>query len=191
MSHDPTGPYHALLALANTRHGPGGHFRIRKVAPGPDHDHLAEPDDAREFLRTHAVPVPPGLPREADLVALVELRELTRAMSGDLGADGRPVDPPTEPSFVRLAEGRTYSLAPDGKLLSTRDGWSGLIDGLVPDVLRAREELERLHVCSNPVCRFVFYDESRNGSRRWCDPVCGNRVRVGRFRHRHRPSDVL
>ena len=28
---------------------------------------------------------------------------------------------------------------------------------------------ERLRVCANDLCRWVFYDESRAGQRRWCD----------------------
>ena len=36
---------------------------------------------------------------------------------------------------------------------------------------------ERLRVCANDMCRWVFYDESRAGQRRWCDmTTCGNRA---------------
>jgi predicted RNA-binding Zn ribbon-like protein len=48
-------------------------------------------------------------------------------------------------------------------------------------------ELERLKVCDNQGCRWAFYDESRNRSRRWCQSTaCGNRFKVRRFRERQR-----
>jgi predicted RNA-binding Zn ribbon-like protein len=34
-------------------------------------------------------------------------------------------------------------------------------------------------------CRFVFYDQSKNGTRTWCSMrVCGNRAKVRRFREK-------
>lgn len=44
---------------------------------------------------------------------------------------------------------------------------------------------ERLKACAMHDCRFVFYDESKNGTRTWCSMrVCGNRAKVRRFRAR-------
>jgi predicted RNA-binding Zn ribbon-like protein len=64
---------------------------------------------------------------------------------------------------------------------------------LLADVARsaadflASEDLRRLKVCDNQDCRWVFYDESRNRSRRWCQSTaCGNRFKVRRFRERPR-----
>lgn len=45
--------------------------------------------------------------------------------------------------------------------------------------------LDRVRECANPHCSWLFYDESRNASRRWCDPaVCGNLQSVRRHRRR-------
>jgi predicted RNA-binding Zn ribbon-like protein len=53
--------------------------------------------------------------------------------------------------------------------------------------LLARGDSDRLKVCDNPECRFVFYDASKNRSRRWCaHTTCGNRHKVRRFRERQR-----
>jgi predicted RNA-binding Zn ribbon-like protein len=46
-------------------------------------------------------------------------------------------------------------------------------------------EIDRLKMCDNAGCRWVFYDETRNRRRRWCGP-CGNVDRVRRFRERRR-----
>jgi predicted RNA-binding Zn ribbon-like protein len=44
----------------------------------------------------------------------------------------------------------------------------------------------RVRVCANPVCHWVFYDESRNRTRRWCENTCANLLKVRRFRERRR-----
>lgn len=40
----------------------------------------------------------------------------------------------------------------------------------------------RLKVCGNPECGWMFLDNTRNASRRWCDmAACGNRAKAKRF----------
>lgn len=47
--------------------------------------------------------------------------------------------------------------------------------------------LTRLRRCGGRGCAWLFLDESRNGSRRWCDmTVCGNRAKAARHRERQR-----
>lgn len=44
----------------------------------------------------------------------------------------------------------------------------------------------RLRACDGDGCGWLFIDESRNRSRRWCDMSdCGNRAKVRRYRTRH------
>src|SRR5829696_5210301 len=50
-------------------------------------------------------------------------------------------------------------------------------------------KLGRVKLCAGKGCGWVFVDESRNGSRRWCDSRdCGNRERVRRHLARKRAS---
>jgi predicted RNA-binding Zn ribbon-like protein len=43
--------------------------------------------------------------------------------------------------------------------------------------------IDRISECNNPNCTFLFYDDSRNQSRRWCEAkTCGNLVKVRRYR---------
>jgi predicted RNA-binding Zn ribbon-like protein len=43
----------------------------------------------------------------------------------------------------------------------------------------------RLHLCANDICREVFYDTTRNRSRRWHSyEFCGNRANVAAYRAR-------
>ncbi|MBA8881213.1 CGNR zinc finger domain-containing protein [Phyllobacterium myrsinacearum] len=45
--------------------------------------------------------------------------------------------------------------------------------------------LERIKICPN--CHWLYFDESRNRSRRWCDmTVCGNRAKAQRHYRRNR-----
>ncbi|HEY3164948.1 MAG TPA: CGNR zinc finger domain-containing protein [Candidatus Limnocylindrales bacterium] len=51
---------------------------------------------------------------------------------------------------------------------------------------------DRIRICANDTCRWLFYDESRGGRRRWCDmATCGNRAKARRHRERQRESDEV
>lgn len=46
-------------------------------------------------------------------------------------------------------------------------------------------QFERVKQC--PKCGFLFFDRSKNNSRRWCDmAACGNRTKLQNFRERRR-----
>ncbi len=75
------------------------------------------------------------------------------------------------------------------------DGGARLDSPLWPVAQSAAElltspKLGRVKLCAGEGCGWVFVDESRNGSRRWCDSRdCGNRERVRRHLARKRASD--
>jgi len=49
----------------------------------------------------------------------------------------------------------------------------------------ATGERQRLKICPNPGCRWVFYDQTHGNTRKWCrDFRCGNRDKVRRLRAR-------
>ena len=51
----------------------------------------------------------------------------------------------------------------------------------------ADDAAERLRVCANEGCRWLFVDRSPAGRRRWCDMrTCGNQAKVARHRARLR-----
>jgi predicted RNA-binding Zn ribbon-like protein len=53
--------------------------------------------------------------------------------------------------------------------------------------LLTSDRLHRVGVCAADDCRWLFIDESRNHSRRWCDMSdCGTKDKVRRFRERQR-----
>lgn len=51
------------------------------------------------------------------------------------------------------------------------------------------ETRDRLRICANDRCRWVFHDTSRGGRRRWCDTAEANRAKVARFRSRRRAAE--
>ncbi|HKY60206.1 MAG TPA: ABATE domain-containing protein [Gemmatimonadota bacterium] len=55
--------------------------------------------------------------------------------------------------------------------------------------LLASEQLGRVKKCSGDHCEWVFVDESRNRSRRWCEMSdCGNRAKQRRYQRRHKKA---
>lgn len=73
--------------------------------------------------------------------------------------------------------------------------WSAepALDRVLWPVVRAAGDLltsdsrNRVRECASDTCGWLFIDESRNHSRRWCDmKVCGNRDKVRRYRGRER-----
>ncbi len=84
--------------------------------------------------------------------------------------------------------------APDGVSVDHRhvgdpidDALARLADPLVRELTGGHPE--RIHICADDTCRFVFYDTSRTGRRRWCDmATCGNRAKAARHRARARAT---
>ncbi|HEY7522889.1 MAG TPA: CGNR zinc finger domain-containing protein [Candidatus Limnocylindrales bacterium] len=84
--------------------------------------------------------------------------------------------------------------APDGVWVGHEHGGDPLDDALarlaepiVHEIATGRPE--RLRVCANDRCRWVFFDSSPTGRRRWCDMAsCGNRAKAARHRARVRQT---
>lgn len=71
-----------------------------------------------------------------------------------------------------------FSAAPPASALLGPVAWSAI-------ELLERGHFERLKQCPGPDCGWLFYDSSKNNSRRWCDMAsCGNRSKAQRHRAR-------
>lgn len=85
--------------------------------------------------------------------------ELVPAPDGCVSVDHRHVGDPIDDALARLA------------------------DPLVLELTTGHPE--RIRICDNDRCRWVFFDASRTGRRRWCDmATCGNRAKAARHRAR-------
>ena len=62
-----------------------------------------------------------------------------------------------------------------------------LVESLAREVSQGHPD--RIRVCANEECRWVFHDTSRSGRRKWCDmSTCGNRAKVARHREKRRAN---
>lgn len=122
--------------------------------------------------------------------ARAALRELV-----DATHEGRPPAADAIAEVNRVLQTRSIlQLVPsgDGVRLGHRhvgdpvdDALANLAQQVVREIVGGRPE--RLHACASETCRWVFYDDSRTGKRRWCDmSSCGNRAKAARHRARLR-----
>ena len=90
-----------------------------------------------------------------------------------------------------------YELVPaaDGVSLDHRhegDPISGALARLSEAIARelTQTDKERLRICANDECRWVFRDNSPAGRRKWCDmSSCGNRAKAARHRERKKLAE--
>jgi predicted RNA-binding Zn ribbon-like protein len=120
------------------------------------------------------------------------LREVVEALVG-----GRPVDDQalaTVNAVLRARSPVELVRGEGGIALSHRHAGDPLDDALAavaePLVgLIATGDTDRLRICANDGCRWVFQDTSRTGRRRWCSMAsCGNRAKAARHRARKRAA---
>jgi hypothetical protein len=170
-----------LVWVANTGHGPAAHWFARPGPDAPPHDHLLDAADATRYLTDHRVEVPDGFPTPNQLERLADIRGVVRDLAE--GRDG------WKERFARLVEPASFQLEPPTGIAARAVGWDGFVDDLLVPLLEVIRRGKRVSVCANPACGLVYVDDSRNGSRRWCDNAgCGNRVRVRRYRATHVPG---
>jgi hypothetical protein len=166
-----------LLWVANTRHGPGGHWFARVGRDDVDHDHLSGDAPAVEYLANHHVPLPAEAPTARHLKRLATIRDMVRGLL-DPGAGWTPA------ARAILAATR-FGIEASANLRSEGRGWDAFIGDLTLPLIEIVELRDRLRMCGNPHCRLMFLDMSKNRARLWCDNGgCGNRDRVRRYRSR-------
>jgi predicted RNA-binding Zn ribbon-like protein len=81
----------------------------------------------------------------------------------------------------------TTGSAPSLRYEPARRDWAWVVSEVVAAAaqLMATGDPRRLKTCANPNCTWLFYDDSPNLSRRWCDPAaCGNLLKVRAHRAR-------
>ena len=131
---------------------------------------------------------------EAAFARALELRELADRVIRSVAAGGKPNA--DDLATVRAEESAALAraeLAPAGHGPEWRWQWRDTDDLEAPlwplahavvDLL-THGRLERLRGCAN--CRWLFLDESRNASRRWCSmDGCGTDVKKRRYVERRR-----
>jgi predicted RNA-binding Zn ribbon-like protein len=122
------------------------------------------------------------------------LRKVTYAV-----AENRPAPGPALAEVNRALRAREIvelEPAADGIRVGHRhvgdpvdDALARLAQPVVQAIAAGHED--RIRICANDECRWVFYDESRTGRRRWCDmATCGNRAKAARHRARKKAEEA-
>jgi predicted RNA-binding Zn ribbon-like protein len=159
---------------------------------GHSEDRLDKPEWLAAFLNSRGLsaPVPPA---PEDLAALRSFRARLRQMAETLAAGGALAPSDWEElnrvmaagPVIRRWESQGLLLLPAG------DGWAQVMAEIAYSFARTVTEGEggRIRFCDNPDCRWVFYDETRNRTKRFCDEkLCGNLMKVRRFRARKKEA---
>lgn len=155
--------------------------------------------DDRAWLERFVGPWAPaleGVPEGEVRAALKNLRQVIRAIVDRIAA--RRSVPPRLLSdlnsvlgvspFVRRLErtGDRYAFP----LVPRSPGLAGVLGEIASGFgeTLAGGEPARIKICRNRDCLWVFYDRSKNRSRRWCEgnTGCGDLMKVRRFRAKHR-----
>jgi len=189
--------HHHEMSLDDTYH----FLNTIELESGSLVDHFVTFNDAADWLVDRGV-CHEGLEPSALSAAGVTARdalERVRSVRGALREVAHAVAEDRPPSDDALAEvNRAIASrerielvrAPDGVSVGHShvgdpldDALARLADPLVSEIQSGRAE--RVRVCANDTCRWIFFDESRAGQRRWCDmSSCGNRAKAARHRAR-------
>lgn len=156
---------------------------------------LTDLNTLREWLVANRL-MAEGSPVGADdFKHAIAVREAMRGVIG--GNSGLPVYPV---DLATLNEAATASrlrvrFGPGGKvrLEPEAGGAVGALGRLVVTLYSAmqNDDWHRLKLCDSDTCRWVFFDQSKNHSSRWCTMAsCGNRAKARRFRAKGKASSA-
>jgi predicted RNA-binding Zn ribbon-like protein len=176
---------------------PGG----RSPAPGPlrlvqrfvnsvdledGPDDLATPAGLREWLLDAGLLDPGARVGEAERRRAVELREAIRRLAAEDRGAAAVVN-----EAARRAGLHPVLTAAGSRLEPTAGGVDGALGHIVAAMHSAiaEETWPRLKACERDVCRWAFYDHSKNRSGHWCSMAgCGSREKNRRAYRRRRAT---
>jgi predicted RNA-binding Zn ribbon-like protein len=157
---------------------------------GNTSDHLRDPAWRKTFFNYWKLLVPPGGP--VPFPQLEKLRSTLREI-----ADTVPVRKSLRPSDLQvLNDALNVPVKPrlllrqNGFVLETipeKNDWRWILARIARSCAETlvNSPLDRLKICPDPKCRWLFYDQTKAKSRIWCnEKTCGNRNRVRRARAR-------
>lgn len=173
ITHDTEEALHAAAALINSASG--------------ETDLLATTDQLDDFIRENQY-TGSRTHDEAELRAVQELRPRLRTMwlaeENDRVAEVNRLlrDAAALPQLVRHDDWPWHlhaveSTAPLAERIAVESALA------LVDVIRA-DEVSRLRTCDADDCDDVMFDQSRNRSKRYCGPACGNRIAAAAYRAR-------
>jgi predicted RNA-binding Zn ribbon-like protein len=149
---------------------------------------LPDADALRAWLLEHELLGTDEPVSDGDHARAIELREAIRELVS--ANAGLPHDPAAAGIINEIGAGLRPVLDPPRmRFEPTAGGVDGALGGIVAAIHAAIAEgtWERLKACERDVCRWAFYDHSKNRSGHWCSmAVCGQREKNRRAYRRRR-----
>jgi predicted RNA-binding Zn ribbon-like protein len=162
-------------------------------------DRLDNTEWLDQWVKEHQLSVE-HLPTPKELNALKQLRTLLHRMVMEFVANSSPSEEDIKALNKVMADGAVirqltrnserYQL----NLYALGHQWSHIQAEIAASMAKmiAEGETSRIRICENPNCLWVYYDDTRNRSKRYCDDkMCGNLLKVRRFRARQKAAADL
>jgi predicted RNA-binding Zn ribbon-like protein len=154
-------------------------------------DLLASPEALRDWLAGRGLLDDSATLTDADLRRALAVREAIRELL--FANNGGQADAAAASTLNDVAAAAPLLLRFDARLepglVPGRGGLDGALARLFAIILAARIDgtWPRLKACRNHVCRWAFYDASKNRSGHWCAmAICGSRRKTRAYRARQR-----
>lgn len=173
---------------------------------GEDEDRLERADRVKRLLDTWQLSAPVSLSAQ-ELTELRELRRWLRQLAERLVRGGAltPEDlvklngyMETYRVFCHLEAEASEESGNDARRPRYRleeqqagESWVEVQGAIAASFARTltHHEPGRIRICDNPDCLWVFYDDTRSRTKRFCDDtMCGNLMKVRRFRAKRKPD---
>ncbi|AIQ45431.1 hypothetical protein R70723_05605 [Paenibacillus sp. FSL R7-0273] len=163
-----------------------------------DRDRLDDPQWLADWLERHGLPAaaqakPEELQQLKELRSLLweEVQQLVQGMAPDQALLDQLNSYMTAGPVIRQIV-RKPDQPPELALLPQRSDWRQVMAEIAASFAEGvlEKELSRIRICDNPDCLWVYYDDTRNRSKRYCDDkMCGNLMKVRRFRARRKAGE--
>jgi predicted RNA-binding Zn ribbon-like protein len=157
-------------------------------------DEFSSPRALSTWLKSHGLLSRRAPLRGEDLARATEFRELLRLMV--LAHNGEDMDAATGRALNRRLAGIQLVArfeSPDAlRIEGAAAGVDGALGRMVGILFAAMQtgEWYRLKACARDICRWVFYDHSRNRTGTWCSmKICGARSKALNYYWRQHSAD--
>lgn len=149
---------------------------------------LKDSEWLEQFCRKWALPIPDGFGQAVE--ALTRFRDEMREVALRFCAVRE-----LSPEDIETINARLLLDRPQKRLVQENGGFrladvpqSGGLDQFLYRIALSFAELitqyppEYLKTCGNPDCGWIFYDDSKSHSRKWCDNRCASLMKVRKYR---------
>jgi len=161
---------------------------VEQGVPHDPGDELATPAQLQNWLQARGLLKRGVSVSRAEHREAMDLRDALRNFLAAAPQERASVMAPLKAAAARFPLQVTTSR---DRLLDLRPvpgGATSGLGGVLAELVRLSDSgrLERVKTCDSEECRWVFYDRSKPGNRRWCSSDrCGNREKTRTYRRRH------